>query len=161
MSEKQREYTKHGEMTRKCDQCKESYGVKNQRQRFCAPECYSKWHSKEKNPASNAKRRNDGKYVWKHIKLRCNDHNSKSYKDYGEKGVQCKFKSFEEFKKVYFRTDNCENCAVPLNDENRRAKDGRNLHRIDSALHYEEKNCMVCCKTCNNWLDKNDKRGWF
>jgi len=159
--EKERNYKKHEGLKRVCDFCEESYSVKNIRQRFCKRSCYTSWHSRDKNKESNSKRKNDGKYVWKHLNLRCNNPNSKSYKDYGQKGVECKFESFEHFQKVYFRTDTCEQCGSPLNDDNRRAADGRNIHRIDSAGHYEESNVMIICKRDNNYLDRNDKRGWL
>ena len=158
---KERNYKKHEGTKRVCDFCKETYDVKNIRQRFCKRECYMAWHSREKNEQSNAKRRNDGKYVWKHLKLRCEDPENKAYKNYGGKGVECKFESFEDFQSVYFRTNECENCAVPLNDENRRARDGRNINRIDSNGHYEVDNVDIVCKACNNYRDRNDKRGWL
>lgn len=158
MASKERNYTKHSGKTRKCDKCNKKYEVKNVRQRFCSRYCYSSWHSSDKNEESNKQRRNTGRYVWRHIKDRCNNPENKAYKDYGGKGVQCEFESLEEFQAVYFRTDECEQCGTPLNDENRRAADGRNIHRQDSNGNYCEENAMIVCKRCNNYLDRNDRR---
>jgi len=161
VTERQRNYTLHGEKQRSCDNCNSFYPVINMNQRFCNKACYVSWHSKANNEKSNSQRKNDGKYVWRHLKDRCQNPDNKSYKDYGGKGVECKFTSFQEFQEFCFRTNECEQCAIPLNDDNRRARDGRNIHRIDSNLHYEKSNCMIVCKKCNNFLDRNDKRGWM
>jgi len=63
VAKKQREYSLHRGLKRKCEECGEKYDVINHRQRFCKTKCYTAWHSKAKNAHSNDQRRNGGKYV--------------------------------------------------------------------------------------------------
>ncbi len=62
--------------------------------------------------------------VYSGAKRRCNNPHEKGYKDYGERGIEFRYQSFEEF----------------LADVGRRPSPAHSIDRIDTNGHYEPKN---------------------
>ncbi len=89
-----------------------------------------------------------GYTAYSSMRERCNNPKQKDYPNYGAKGVECKL-TWPGFREVYFRTDECERCDRKLEDKNRRLREGRTIHRVDSAGHYEEDNVAIWCRSCN------------
>lgn len=90
----------------------------------------------------------NGYTAYSALRRRCNSPSQKDYPNYGARGIECQL-SWHEFRDIYFRTDECERCGQELNDNNRRLRAGRTIHRIDSHGHYEEENVAIWCRSCN------------
>ncbi len=95
--------------------------------------------------------RKNGYTTYSKIKNRCK--NSPYYT-----GIAVKFHSFEEFRSLFFRTNECEKCKIQLNDNNRLSSNGRTVHRINNSGHYEMSNCMILCRSCNVKEENKRKR---
>lgn len=85
--------------------------------------------------------------AFQNIRQRCTNRNNKDFDDYGGRGIECAL-SQEEFADLYYRTDCCELCGTPLNDDNRKKADGRTIDRIDHDEHYSRENVRVICRSC-------------
>ncbi|QGH73079.1 MAG: homing endonuclease [Podoviridae sp. ctviO18] len=72
-------------------------------------------------------------WIFSSINARCNNKNSKSYKDYGGRGIKVLWKSFEEFYK-----------DMSVSYQRHLKKYGRrntSIDRIDNNGHYSKQNC--------------------
>lgn len=97
---------------------------------------YNKKHGKSKTPEYK---------VWQGMKSRCNNPNSKGYKNYGGRGIQvCKRwdDSFENF----------------INDMGERPNEDCQIDRIDNDKNYSPENCEWVTRS-ENTLNKRHKLG--
>jgi hypothetical protein len=62
--------------------------------------------------------------AWRDIQKRCSNPNCRDYRNYGARGIQCLYPSFESF----------------LADVGLRPAQGYSINRIDNARHYEPGN---------------------
>ncbi len=98
-----------------------------------------------------------GNRVYANMKQRCENPNNPLFVHYGERGIRVLI-SKDDFLKLFFRTNVCELCGQPLNDENRWASNGRSIDRIDVNKSYEESNLRVLCKKCNSTTSRSKPR---
>jgi hypothetical protein len=139
--------------TRPCEWCKESYESVNVRQKFCTRTCYRSYHSKRTGVRNNAQRSESGRYVFRHIKDRCTNPKSKSYPQYGGRGIKCEFESNKEFVAWYNSSDICKNCGTETDSKNKVSSPvGKQVDRIDASGPYSKTNCRILCRTCNQFL---------
>jgi len=139
----------------KCKQCdkpipKDTHGNR----KFCSPKCsdifYEKYRQNWKTEHEEIEQdyTKCGHRAYNNIKQRCENQNHVAYRNYGGRGIQLRL-TREEFLAIYFGTDSCGLCGQAVNDENRNAKDGRTLDRIDQAKSYEPDNLRILCRSCN------------
>ena len=73
--------------------------------------------------------------------------------------------SFEKFKEMIF--SKCWYCGSPPSNRLKRLKSGKvqiiysGIDRVDSSLGYTEKNCVACCKHCNQSKNDMNLNSWF
>lgn len=84
--------------------------------------------------------------IWRGIKTRCNNPNSKSYKDYGKRGIKNEWKSFEKFKKDVYPSY--------LEHIKKFGEDNTFIERNDNNGNYNKKNCSFKTRLEQN----NNKR---
>ena len=138
-----------------CEWCKESYEPSKSIQKFCSKKCYRSHHSKRTSERNNAQRSESGRYVFRHIKDRCNNPNSKGYANYGARGIKCEFESTKEFVEWYNQSDTCNDCGVTTDVKNKVSSEkGKQVDRIDSTGPYSKKNCQILCRKCNLYRSK-------
>ena len=138
---------------KECEWCKESFTPRSKVQRFCSRPCYRRHHSKRTSSRNNSQRSESGRYVFRHIKDRCNNPKSKAYASYGGLGIKCEFESTKNFVKWYNLTDDCANCGIKTDTKNKvSANNGKQVDRIDASGPYSEKNCRILCRECNQFL---------
>lgn len=120
---------------------------------FCGDSCHNKYHYSKRNndviKNSHIRFRKHGGAAFCSIRSRCNRKSDPSFINYGGRGIQCKI-SLEEFRNIFFRTDDCEVCQTKLNDDHRLSSCGRTIDRIDNNGHYEQFNLRVVCRACNS-----------
>jgi hypothetical protein len=148
------EYKKRAGVTigqkKNCQWCQVKFVKKNSQQAYCSRTCYIRAKSKRQHFENNKRRTIGGKYAWRHIRDRCSNSQHPSYHLWGGRGVQCKFKDYEDFCVAYFKKDNCQWCNVKLTDEKKNQPNGRTMHRIVDRAHYDHKNVILICRKCHN-----------
>jgi len=148
----------------KCKRCEKPFLKKHGNQVYCSDRCFNlhfkqyrkDW--KKDNPIIEKDYGKSGNRAYNNITQRCNNKSNPSFKLYGGRGITCDL-TREEFMTIYFSTDTCTDCKCKLNDENRKAKDGRTLERIDPELGYTEKNLRILCRSCNSRRARGKRRG--
>jgi hypothetical protein len=77
--------------------------------------------------------------IWKSIEQRCFDKNCKTYKSYGNRGINCEWKSFEEFYNdmIIGYTKHC----------NEFGKENTSIDRINNNGNYCKQNCKWATAT--------------
>jgi hypothetical protein len=78
--------------------------------------------------------------AWKDIQRRCNSPSCRDYRNYGARGIQCLFPSFEDF----------------LADAGPRPAQGYSINRINNEKHYEPGNVRWDDKTAQNRNRRNN-----
>lgn len=73
-----------------------------------------------------------GYKVWIGVRDRCYNEHGKDYKRYGARNIQCLL-TYEDFRDLYFRSDQCECCGVSFE------KFQRTIDRIDNDGHIRSK----------------------
>ncbi len=138
----------------KCKKCKRSFDPNHGNQKFCSQLCSDTFYDdyredwKKNHPQIEQDYTKGGSRAYNNIQQRCENPNHPSYSNYGGRGIQLRL-SKEEFLAIYFGSDTCGLCGQTVNDENRNAKDGRTLDRIDQAKSYEPDNLRILCRSCN------------
>jgi hypothetical protein len=136
-----------------CVWCEGDYDPVNDRQKFCQRKCYRSFHSKRTGERNNKQRSESGRYVFRHIKDRCNNPKSKAYDKYGAMGIRCEFENNKEFVAWYNKSDTCKNCGVETDVQNKvTADNGKQVDRIDASGPYSKKNCRILCRKCNLFM---------
>jgi hypothetical protein len=142
------------EKYKNCKNCGAKFEVMHGNSKFCSDPCFQSFFKnyrhgwQKENPQVERNYTKSGKRAYLNIKQRCGNPRHSSFHQYGGRGIQLSL-SFEEFQKIYFKTDVCENCGIQLDDKNRAGKQGRTLDRIDSNDHYRKGNLRILCRSCN------------
>ena len=140
-------------LSKKCSWCEESFQPSSKVQKFCGKVCYRRHHSKRTSSRNNAQRSESGRYVFRHIKDRCNNPKSKAYASYGALGIKCEFESTKSFVKWYNLSNDCANCGIETDTKNKVSADnGKQVDRINASGPYSEDNCRILCRACNQYL---------
>ena len=140
--------------TKECKNCSEKFIVTHGNARFCSKNCFKAfYHQYRKNWKTNntvveKTYTKSGHRAYNNIQQRCENPNHPSFHNYGARGIKLELNR-EEFEKIYFNSEICENCGIKLNDNDRNAKDGRTLDRIDQADNYRKGNLRILCRSCN------------
>ena len=138
---------------KKCEWCQKEFKPRTKVQKFCQRSCYRRHHSKRTSTRNNSQRSESGRYVFRHIKDRCNNPNSKAYASYGAMGIKCEFESTKEFVEWYNLTDTCANCGIETDTKNKvSASNGKQVDRINASGPYSKDNCRILCRECNQYL---------
>ena len=144
--------------SKKCEWCDEDFQPSRASQKFCQNRCYRSYHSKRTSERNNAQRSESGRYVFRHIKDRCNNPNSKAYSQYGARGIRCLFENVKEFVAWYNKSDTCNDCGVETDVKNKvSAENGKQVDRIDPTGPYSKDNCQILCRKCNLYRAKTMK----
>lgn len=139
---------------KKCKLCNKEFYASHGNKKFCSDKCfhsfYERYHQKWKkeHPKIEKDYVKSGDRAYNNIRQRCTNPRHRQYSNYGARGITLEL-TREEFKEIYFSTDNCENCGKKLDDENRMGSAGRSLDRLDQARSYEKDNLRILCRGCN------------
>lgn len=139
----------------KCKKCNKTIANDSHGNRkFCSQQCsdiyYDEYREnwKTNHPEIEQDYTKNGSRCYNNIQQRCENTNHPAYRNYGGRGIRLNL-SREEFLEIYFSSNNCGLCGQAVNDENRNAKDGRTLDRIDPSKSYEPDNLRILCRSCN------------
>jgi hypothetical protein len=146
----------------KCLCCKKKFDPSHGNKKYCCDKCHKEHLKRIRKPYEETlylekKYTAMGLRCYFNILARCNNPNNPSYYRYGGNGIKCLLTK-EEFMKIFFSTETCENCGVKLNDKNRKLKDGRTLDRIAAGGNYELGNLRVVCRSCNSYFVLNKRK---
>jgi hypothetical protein len=146
------------EDTRRCKQCaKELPEDKHGNTKFCGEQCFNAFYHNYheawnlSHPNIEKDYTKNGVRAYNNIKQRTGNPRHKDYANYGARNIKLEI-TLEEFLAIYFRTNTCENCGVALDHNNRNAKNGTTLDRIDQTLGYCKGNLRILCRSCNSSL---------
>jgi hypothetical protein len=95
-----------------------------------------------------------GYNVWTGVRTRCYNPQSKDFRYYGARGIQCLL-TYEEFCDVYFGSDQCQQCGTSFEVVE------RTIDRIDNDGYYNLSNCQVLCRGCNCSKARKQEVGKF
>ena len=140
---------------RTCKQCgKQLSDDVHGNAKFCSDKCFQLFYEhyrddwRRTHPTVERNYVKSGVRAYNNIKARTTRPTHPNFSNYGGKGIRLEL-TLEEFLEIYFSTDICSNCGCKLNDEDRLAKDGRTLDRIDVARNYQKDNLRLLCRSCN------------
>lgn len=140
---------------RKCKQCqKQLPNDAHGNSKFCSDQCFRIFYEhyrddwRKSHPAVEKDYVKFGARAYNNIKARTTRPTHPSFPNYGGKGIKLEL-TLPEFLEIYFASDVCSNCGCKLNDQDRLAKDGRTLDRIDVARNYCKGNLRLLCRACN------------
>lgn len=125
--------------------------------KFCTKTCfnafYRRYHENwnKSHPQIEQSYTKNGIRAYLNIKARTSNPKHPDFSNYGARGITLEL-TVEEFLKIYFQTDKCQNCGIVLNDADRNAKNGRTLDRISQAHGYKLGNLRILCRSCNSSL---------
>lgn len=113
---------------KECSYCKKLFrSYPSDKQKYCNPRCYQA--GRKKGEATTRFYR-----IWAGIKSRCTNPNRRSYSDYGERGIKCHWKSFNDFKNDMYDSyvEHYEKYGEP----------NTTIDRIDNERGYSWLNCV-------------------
>lgn len=148
---------------KKCKLCKVEFRASHGNSKFCSAKCFDAFYEnyrknwKENHPKIEKDYVKDGSRAYNNIKQRTSNIKNPQYANYGARGITLEL-TREEFKEIYFSTNNCELCGKDLDDENRSGPNGRTLDRIDQGRSYEKGNLRILCRACNTRLAFNRRK---
>ena len=141
---------------RTCKQCaKELPEDQHGNAKFCNDKCFDKFYHtyheswNRAHPKIERDYTKNGVRAYLNIKQRTGNPKHKDFANYGLRGIKLEL-TLEQFLVIYMRTNKCENCGIVLNHEDRNAKNGTTLDRIDQTQGYKESNLRILCRSCNS-----------
>lgn len=127
----------------KCEYCGKEFKVYPSRKdtaRFCSRECRGKWMSENIKGEGHPRYKHGGKKkcpklysVWKHMRQRCRDRDTRDYKNYGGRGIEIcdRWEDFSNFREDMYKSFK----------EHRKNYESTMIDRIDNDGDYTPNNC--------------------